>query len=275
MIAGVGVSDLRIPAAGLPVKLPGFHDNAAQGRPVSADEFGCRMNHNVRPVFDRTDQEGGSEGVVNDKGKSMAVSNLRDRVDIRDITVGIAECLQIDSPCVFLDGTLDFLQIVGIHEGCRDAELGQCVGEQVITAAVYGLLGDNMPSVRRERLDRICDRRGSGSQGQRGASSLEGSQSLLQHILGGIGQPSVNIARVREAETVGRVLAVVKDVGSRLVDRYRAGICSGVRLLLADMKLKCLKSIFTHFFILLFFTYPQGHGSQTHLQAAAACRRVS
>lgn len=45
-------------------------------------------------------------------------------------------------------------------------------------------------------LQRIGDGGGSGGQGQGGSSTLQGGDPALQHILGGVGQPAVDIPGV-------------------------------------------------------------------------------
>ena len=248
VIAGVGLGNLGIFAAGFPVELSGLNDNTAQGRSVSPDEFGRRMYHDISPVFNRSDQIGSSESIVNDKRKSVAVGDLRDRVYIRDVAVRVSQRLQIDSPGIFLNSVLNLFQIVGIHKCRRDPELRQSVGEQVEAAAVDSLLGYDMSPVGRQGLNGICNRRGSRCKGQACASSFEGGHSLFQHILCGIGQSSINIAGIRKAETVSSMLTVVKHIGSCLINRHSAGIRGRIRLFLSDMKLKCFKFIFTHFY---------------------------
>ena len=107
---------------------------------MSTNEFGGGVDHDVRTVFERTDPVGCAEGVVNDDRDPVLMGDLRDRVDVRDITVGVAKRFQIDRACVVLDGAFDLCQIVGIHESGFDPVLRQCVGEQVEAAAVDGLL---------------------------------------------------------------------------------------------------------------------------------------
>ena len=72
------------------------------------------------------------------------MGNLRDRVDVRDIAVGVAESLQIDRLGVFLNRALNFFKIMGVYEGGSDAVLGQGVSQQVVAAAVDGLLGNDV-----------------------------------------------------------------------------------------------------------------------------------
>ena len=75
MIAGVGFGNGRILSGGLPVKFAGVHDDASQGGAVTADKLGGGMDHDIRAVFDGTDQIGGTKGVVNDQRNLMSVGN--------------------------------------------------------------------------------------------------------------------------------------------------------------------------------------------------------
>ena len=60
--------------------------------------------------------------------------------------------------------------------------------------------------------DGICDGGGAGGHGQSADASLQGSDALLEDILGGVGQTAVYIARISQTETRGRVLGVVEYV---------------------------------------------------------------
>ena len=62
-------------------------------------------------------------------------------------------------------------------------------------------------------------------------AALEGGEALFQRVLGGVGQAGVDGAGVGKIEAVGRVLGVVKDVGSGLVNRHVAGVVVPVEVL--------------------------------------------
>ena len=62
-------------------------------------------------------------------------------------------------------------------------------------------------------------------------AALEGSEAFFQRVLGGVGQAGVDGAGVGKIEAVGRVLGVVKNVGSGLVNRHIAGVMVPVEVL--------------------------------------------
>ncbi len=237
MIARVGGGDVRILAACLPVKLAGFHDNAAEGRAVAADELCSGVYHDVRAVLDGTDQIRGAEGVVDHQRKAVLVCDRCDRIDVRNVTVGVAQRLQIDGTRVVPDRPLDLREIVCVNKGGLDAVLRQGVGKEIEASAVDGLLCYDVAAVRCQRLNGVGDGRCAGRDRQSRAAAFQSGQSFFQDILRRIGQSSVDIAGIRETEAVRCVLAVVEYIGSGLIDRHGTRVGRGIRLFLSYVQL--------------------------------------
>ena len=114
---------------------------------MTAEELGCGMDNDVRTVLDGSDQIRSAEGVVYDDRQTVAVCKLCNRVDVRNVTVGVAQRLKIDRSGIVLNGVFDFDQVMRVDEGGGDAVLRQSVGEQVVAAAVDGLLGYDVTAV--------------------------------------------------------------------------------------------------------------------------------
>src|SRR5690606_7729193 len=66
-------------------------------------------------------------------------------------------------------------------------------------------------------LDRVGNGRHAGSHGQRTDTTLQGSDPLLQHIVGRIHDPRVDVAGHLEIEQIRPVLGAVERVGCGLV----------------------------------------------------------
>ena len=120
------------------------------------------------------------------------------------------------------------------------------MSQQVGSAAVDGLLRDNVLTLGGQRLDGISNSGGTGGHSQSGHTALQSGDALLEHILRGVGQAAVDVAGVGQAEAGGGVLRVMEHIGSGLVDRNRTGIGSGIGLLLTDVKLQGLKLVVAH-----------------------------
>ena len=255
VVAGVRLCDGSILAACLPVKFAGIHNDAAQGGAVAADKLGGRVDHDVRAVLDGTDQVGSAEGVVNYQGQAVLMGDFGNGVDIGDIAVGVAQGLEVDGLGVLLNGALDFRKVVRIHKGGGNAELGQGVGQQVIAAAVDGLLGDNVIARLSQSLNGVGDSRRTGSQSQGRHAALQSCQALFQYILGGVGQTAVDVARIRQAKPRRRMGRIAEYVRRRLINRHRSGIRRGIGLFLTHMQLQGFKFIRRHkksFFLKLY-----------------------
>ena len=222
---------------------------------MSADEFRRGVDYDVSSVLDGTDQVRSSEGVVDYQRKSMLVSDLCDRVDIRNVAVGIAEGFQIHSPGVIPDRALDFREIVSIYKSRLDAVLGKSVAQKVEAAAVDGLLSDDVSAAGCQRLNSIGNGCRTGSYCQSSGSAFQSREALLKHFLGGIGQTAVDIAGIGKTEAVRRVLAVVEHIGCGLVNRYRAGICCRIGLFLSNVQLQGFKFVITHFISPFYWLY--------------------
>ena len=187
-----------------------------------------------------------SERVVDDQGDAVRMGNACQRVDVGEVGCGIAQRLDEDGLRVVLNGRLDLAKIVRVDERGVDAVERQRVLEQVEASAVDGLLGHDVLTGLRERLNSVRDSRSACRNCQRGHTALEGRNALLEHVLRGIRQTSVDIARVGETEARGSMFGIVEHVRGGLVNRHRARVGYGVGLFLADMELEGFKSVVRH-----------------------------
>ena len=243
MIAGIWLRNGGVFSAGLPVEFPAVHNDTSQSGAMTADKFGSGVDHDVRPELNGPDQEGGAKGVVNDQGQAMGMGNLRDDFNVGDIAVGVTRNFQVDGLGIGTDGGGDGLQVVGVHKGGFHPELGQCMSQQVIAAAIDGLLGHNVTAGLGQGLDRIADGRCARGSGQGCHAAFQGRNALFQHVLSGIGQPAVDIPSVSKPKSGGGVDRIAEHIAGGLVDGYRPCVGGGVGLLLTHMELKGFKLI--------------------------------
>ena len=204
---------------------------------MTADELGGGVHHDVRAVLDGPDQVGGAEGVVDDQRQAVLVGNGGYGIDVGDIRIGVAQGFQIDRLGVGLDGGLHLGKVMGVHKGGGDAVLRQGVRQQIVAAAVDGLLGHDVVALLCQRLNGIGDGGSAGGGSQSGDTAFQCRNALFQHVLGGVGQSAVDVAGVRQTEPGGGVSGVFKHIGSGLVDGDGTGIGGGVGLLLTHMEL--------------------------------------
>ena len=204
------------------------------------------MHHYVRAVFYGADQEGCAEGVVYHQRKAVLMGYLRYGVYVRNVAVGVAQGLDVYRLGVGFYGSFHFLKVVYVNECGLYAVERKSVDQQVGGSAVDGLLGHDVLAGLCESLDGIGYGRGSGGYCKSCDSAFERGYAVLEHALGGIGEASVDVARVCKAESVGCVLRVMEYVACGCVDGDGARVACGVRLFLSYVKLKCFEFIVAH-----------------------------
>jgi hypothetical protein len=92
-------------------------------------------------------------------------------------------------------------------------------------------------------LQGIGDSCGTTGNCQTRYATFKGCHAILEHALCAIGQSSVNITGIAQAESVGSMLRIVEHITGGLIDGYCASVGSGVGLFLAYMQLQCLETI--------------------------------
>ena len=226
-----------------PVELAAFHDHAAEGGAVAADELGGGFHNDVGAVLQRAEQVRGGEGVVHDHRQVVLVGDGGDGLEVGQVGVRVAEGLEVDELGVLLDGVLELLRVLGGDEGGGDAVARQGVAQQVEGAAVHVLGCDDVVAGLGDVAHRVFHGGRAGRDGQARGAAFEGRDAVFEHALGGVGQTAVDVARVRQSEAGLGVVEVVEDVGGGLVDRHRAGVGGRVGLLLADVQLQGFKTV--------------------------------
>ena len=237
VIGFIRLRKLRKQLACCPVEGSAVHNDAAECCSVAANELGCRVNHDISTKLDRPDQIRSAEGIVNDKRKSVAVCNLCNGFNVRNVRIRIRQRLDVDSSCVLVNCVLNFLQISGIDELRLYSVIRKRMLQQVIGSSVDGLLRDDVLSCMRQGHDRIGNRSGSGSNSQSADAALQCSDSLLQNVLCGVGQSSIDVSGIAKCEAVGCMLCIVENIRGCLVNRNGSGIGCRIGLFLSYVKL--------------------------------------
>ena len=229
------------------------------------------MNHNIRAVLDGADQVGSAEGVVDDQRQAVLVGDFRNGVDVGNVGVGIAQGFQIDGLGVGLDGGFHLGKVMGVHKGGSDSVLGQGVSQQIVAAAVDGLLGNDVIACLCQSLNGVGDGCRAGGGGQRRDTALQSCDALLQHILGGVGQTAIDVAGIRQTEPCGGVGGVAEYIGSGLVNGNSTGVGGRVGLLLTDMELQGFKFIVRHSSYLFHYFYRYKNARELRIRPKRSC----
>ena len=246
MVAGVRISDCRIFAGSCPIKFTGINDQTAKGSTVTAEEFGSRMYHDICTVFNRTDKIGCTKGVIHNQWQAIFMSKFCQRINIRNITVGVSEGFNVDRSCIILNSCLNFSEVMDIYETGGNTEVGKCVRQQIIATAVNGLLCNKMTAVLTESFKGVCNCCCAGSERQGSNAALKGCHTLFENILRGVSESSVDVTCIGKTESSCRMSGILKHIRSGCINRYCTGIGGGIGIFLTYMKLEGFKFIIRH-----------------------------
>ncbi len=92
-------------------------------------------------MFDRSDEVGRAECVVDKEKRAVRVGNLRNGVEVSDIAVGVAESFAVNNLCVGLYGISQSFSVVEIYNGVLNAACAQVVYNKVVSAAIEIVAG--------------------------------------------------------------------------------------------------------------------------------------
>ena len=146
---------------------------------------------------------------------------------------------------------------MNINKRSGNSEAREGVGKQVVGAAVNRFLRNKMSAVLTESLKDICNRGSARSSCKSCNAALKSGYSLFKNILGRIAESAVNVARIFKSETVGGLIAVIKNIRCGCINGNGAGIGGWVGVFLTYMKLESFKFIIRHniYFLSMFSFY--------------------
>lgn len=199
------------------------------------------MHDDVGAVLDGTNQIGSAESVVYDQRQSVAVSHIGHGAYVDQVAVGITESLDKQGLCRRAYRLLEIGRIRRVDKCGGHAVDRQSIVEQIVSPAIDSVGGHDMIALRHQPEYGIGHGSGAGRQRQNGHAAFESGHALLEHILGGIGEPAVDVALLLEIETGRSLGRAAENIGCGLVHRYRAGIGGRIGMLLPHMELHRLE----------------------------------
>ena len=178
------------------------------------------MYHYISTMFNGTEQKRCGKSVVHNHNRVVTMCNLRNLVHIRHGSIRIAESLNDDSLCVGAESLFNSLEIGRINNGTADALGGKRMLDEVKGAAIEIVGSDDMVTILCHILQGISDSCSTRGYCQTSHATLKGSHTVLENTLCGIGQTTVDVTCIAEAETVSGMLRIMEYVRRCLVDGY-------------------------------------------------------
>ncbi len=203
-----------------PVEIPAIDDDATNGRPVTADVFGRRMDDDGSAMLQRP-AEHRCCGIVHDQGYAQLAADLGHFLDGEHHQFRIGKRLGVIGARLVVGRLAEGLGIGGIDEAHLNSHGAEGIGKKVPGAAVEIGGADDVVAGLGDVLDGDGGCRLAGTDGKGGGAALQCRDTLLQHVTRRIHNARIDIAELLEGKQVCRMLGPAELIGSRLVDRYR------------------------------------------------------
>ena len=179
---------------------------------MAADELGGGMYHHVGTMFQRTQQEGSSEGVVHNQGHAMAMGHFSHGLQVRHVGIGVAEGFYVNGLGVGSEGGLQGFKVVDVDNGVGYVLRRKGVRDEVERATVQVVGGNDVVAVEQDVLQGVGYGSRTAGHGQSGHAAFESCHAILQHSLRGVGQTAVDVTGIAQSEAVGGVLRIAENV---------------------------------------------------------------
>ena len=193
VIARVRLGQRRKFAARFPIEITAIDDHTANRHTMAAQPFGRRMHDQMGAEIKRPAKIGRDESGVDQQRQFGLASDRRQTGDISDLQAGVADGFTENQPCLRPNGAAKRIQITGIDLGRGDSEARQRMAEQIVTAAVEGVGGDDMAALAHQGGDGQEQSGMARSGGHRRHAAIEGGHPLLENRHGRIGDARVNM----------------------------------------------------------------------------------
>ena len=189
---------------------------------MAAEELRRRMQHDVGAPFDRTDEVGRGQRIVDDQRHACSMGDARDGFDVGDDAAGIGDAFDEHRLGPRCHRLLERLGIARVGPIDVPVELGKSLAELVDRAAIeltrrYDVVAGAHQRVQRDELGGMarCD-------GERGAAAFQCGDALLQNRVGRVHDARIDVAEDLEIEQRGGVIRIFEHEGRGLVDRCGA-----------------------------------------------------
>jgi hypothetical protein len=230
VIRGLGCGKGRELVTGRPVELARIDDAAPGYGAIAGQILGRRMHNDRGTMFDRTAQVRRGRSVIDDKRQTRCIRHRRNGGKVGDVTAGIGDRFAEDGARIAVDGHLERVDIVKIHELCRPAEFPDRVGKLLDRAAVELGRGHHIPSGGHQGEKRHDLRCMAGRTADSANATFKRGDPFRQNANRRVRQARIDIANFLQVEERGCMIRVTKDISRRLIDRRLPCPCCGVRL---------------------------------------------
>src|ERR1700733_6359848 len=208
----------------LPVEIAAIHNRPAERGAMAAQKLGKRMDDDIGAMFDRPQQDGCGDGVVDDQWHAMTVGDPGQALDVTDVACRVADAFTEHCSRVLVDHFLDRLGTIALGKSDTDSLAWQKMSEEGVGGAVELRRGDHIASQLSYILHRVSHCCLAAGNAKSIPATLERGDAPLQNRGGGVADAGVAKAFGLKVEQGCGVVGAIEFKGDCLVNRHRDGL---------------------------------------------------
>ena len=206
-----------------PVEVAAIDNAATDCHGVAVHVLGRGVGHDVNAEFDRTAENRGREGVVDNHRNAVLVGEISEALEVQDLAGRVCDGFAEDALGVRAESLFDFfVRSILVNERAFDAELLHRHGEEVARTAVNSGSADEVVAgfANVENGVEVCCLTGTREHG--GNTTFESGDLVSDGVVGRVLQTGVEVATGLQVEQVGHVIGGFVLERGALVDGENA-----------------------------------------------------
>ena len=206
-----------------PVEVAAIDNATTDGHSVAIHVLGRGVGHDVNAEFDRTAENRGREGVVDDHRNAVLVGEISEALEVQDLACRVCDGFAEDALGVRAESLFDFfVGSVLVNECAFDAELLHRHGEEVARTAVNSGSADEVVAGFANVEDgvEVCGLTGTREHGC--DTAFESGDLVGDGVVSRVLQTGVEVATGLQVEQVGHVIGGFVLERGALVDGENA-----------------------------------------------------
>ena len=202
-----------------PVKVAAIHNATADCHGVAVHVLGRGVGHDVNAEFDRTAENWGREGVIDDHRNAVLVGDVGEALEVQNLACRVCDGFAEEALGVRAEGLLNFfVASILVNERAFDAEFLHRHGEEVARTAVNSGSADEVVAgfADVEHGVEVCGL--TGTREHSGYTTFESGDLVSDSVVGRVLQTGVEVAGSLQVEQVGHVIGCFVLERGALVD---------------------------------------------------------
>ena len=156
------------------------------------------------------------------------MGNASNFFEVGNVNSRVTEAFNVNQLSLIRNCGFKAVQLVGIKEACRNADMFECFRKEFYRTAVEGRSRHDFISGTGYIENSQRNSRRAAGRCQSGCAAFQCGNTFFKDLLSRVSQTGINVTRLTECELIFTVLSILKNIRSCLINGDGAGPCYGI-----------------------------------------------